>query len=256
MKNRIMLFISIIGEPSHHRVENFTDICPSGLEKDWILQWHSEVVQQHGFDLHSIDICRGDTLPPPEEIDAAIVGGSAHLIDEKRNWLEKLRLWLISYRKLQRPLLGICGGHQLISTRIFNGKFEKRATGTIIGTHNVELTEFGKVHPLMRCLPESPRFHFANFLHVVPSPEMKSQVLATHSESQAIAIDHGGFWYSTQFHPEAKKQMLVNYCTSEENFDPTVYTDNDDGRLLFINFLSIAADYTKQSFLEVELQKQ
>lgn len=236
-----MLFVSILGEPSHHKVENFQVLCTSGLEKDWFFDWHGQSIREFGFELNCIDLCRGETLPPSEEIHSVIVGGSAHLINEKRSWLYDLTQWLKEYRKLHRPFLGICGGHQLVSTRIFNGNFAKRNTGTIAGTYGIELTDKGRKNPLFKGLPDYPRFHFANFLHVIPSAEMADSVLARHTESQAIAIDHGDNWYSVQFHPEATRQMLLCYCREDEDFNPAAYSETHDGPQLFRNFLDIAA---------------
>ena len=74
---------------------------------------------------------------------------------------------------------------------------------------------------------------------------MMDSVLARHSESQAIAIDHGGNWYSVQFHPEATKLMLTCYGKEDNQIDPDTYSENHDGPQLFKNFLYIAEDYYK-----------
>ena len=246
-----LLFISILGESSHYKVENFKELCSSGLEKDWFFEWYRVLVQQYGFELMCIDLCRGDILPHVEDVHAVIVGGSAHLIDEKRQWIYDLLIWLNDYRVLMRPLLGICGGHQLVATRLFNGIFAKRRTGNIAGTIAVDLTEAGRKSPLFLNLPTIPRFHFNNFLHVVPSPEMTDSVLAIQGESRAVAIDHGGYWYSVQFHPEATKQMLVCYSKENDRFDSTVYAEEHNGNQLFENFLSIAEKYYTQKLYSI-----
>ena len=243
MINKKLLFISILGEPSHLNVENFKELCPSGLEKDWFFVWHAKQILDFGFELVCVDLCRQEQLPPPEDIHAVIIGGSAHIINENRRWLRDLIFWLDNYRDLGRPCLGICGGHQLISTRIFNSKLERRKTGTLIGTHPVELTCAGRISPLFNGLSDEPRFHFANFLHVVTSEEFGGTVLARHGESLSIAIDHGGNWYSVQFHPEAMRQMLVCYCREEDGFDPAVYSENHDGPQLFENFMKISQSF-------------
>ena len=75
-----------------------------------------------------------------------------------------------------KPLLGICGGHQLVSTQLEDGFLEGRIGGTLAGTYEIELTQFGRCHP--QGLSSSPRFNFANYLHVVPSEAQQARVLA------------------------------------------------------------------------------
>ena len=48
---RTLLYISMFGERSHYDPEEFRGICPSGLEKDWILEWHGPLAARFGFEL-------------------------------------------------------------------------------------------------------------------------------------------------------------------------------------------------------------
>ncbi len=57
------LFISILGEAEHYEPENFTSLCPSGYERDWVLGWHGGAVAENGLALEGVDICRGEELP-------------------------------------------------------------------------------------------------------------------------------------------------------------------------------------------------
>lgn len=239
--SRTVLFISMMGEREHYRPEEFQDICPSGLEKDWILDWHSPRAEEFGLYMASIDICRGEALPPASSVDGIILGGTLHVIDEDRQWLHDLFRWLGDYRTLQRPLLAICGGHQLLSSRFGSGELVGRAGGTLAGTYKVELTDQGAAHPLFLGLSRRPCFHFANYLHILPSDAQKNSILASQANGPATVIDHGGNWFSCQFHPESRKESWDCYYAQTEPDYVSAYTEEHDGALVMTNFFRIAA---------------
>jgi GMP synthase-like glutamine amidotransferase len=237
-----VLFISMLGEREHFVPELYRDLCPSGLEKDWILDWHGPSAAEFGLEMIAVDICRDDRLPPATAVGTVILGGTLHVIDEDRRWLHDLVEWLQDYRTLGRPLLAICGGHQLLSTRFGNGKLVGRQSGTLAGTCEVELTALGAAHPLFRGLPRRPRFHFANYLHILPSDAQKNGVLATQAGSPAVALDHGGGWFSCQFHPEARKESWDRYYASLDPDYVSAYDVKHDGVRVIENFLGLSGD--------------
>ena len=230
------LFISMLGERVHFRPEEYRSLCPTGLEKDWILTWHGGSAADAGLTLSGVDICRGDRLPDVDDIDRVILGGTMHVVTEDRQWLHDLTSWLRDYRRTKRPLLAICGGHQLLATEFGDGELAGRSDGTLSGTYEIELTANGRTHPLFRGLPETPCFHFANYLHVLPAEIATINVLATQPGSPAIALDHGGNWFSCQLHPESRKQSWDIYYGALDPDYASAYKDEHDGEGLIANF--------------------
>ena len=243
MNKRKLLFVSMLGEDSIYRTGDYRDMCPSGLEKDWILDQLAPVAREFGFELSAIDICRGDPLPPPADVDVVIVGGTAHIVKEKFGWLDDLSGWMREFRSLGRPFLGICGAHQLACLLFENGILAYRNSGTIAGTHAVELTEHARGHPLFAGMSDAPRFHFANYLQILPAADAGGKVLASLGESPAIAVDHGGHWYSCQFHPESSKTMWTCFFKRTPEVDTDAFTENHDGPRMIANFLRIAGQF-------------
>jgi GMP synthase-like glutamine amidotransferase len=241
-----MLFVSMLGEREHYRPEEYQGVCPSGLEKDWVLDWHGPQAAAYGLEMTSIDICRGDPFPPGAGFCGVVLGGTLHVINEDRPWLHDLMRWLRDYRALGRPLLAICGGHQLLSTRFGAGELVGRAEGTLAGTYEVELTERGAGHPLFLDLPRRPRFHFANYLHILPSDAQKNGVLASQPGGPASVLDHGGHWFSCQFHPEARKESWDCYYAGLEPDYVSAYTEQHDGARLMANFFRFSAEPREQ----------
>ena len=120
-----------------------------------------------------------------------------------------------------------------------NGELTARHEGTLSGTYKVQLTEKGKKHPLFFGISESPSFHFANSLHILPSIDQKNCVLATHDNSPALAIDHGNNWFSTQFHPESIRELWDIYYSKRADKYKSKYSDNHEGKKFISNFFSI-----------------
>ena len=230
------LFISMLGERVHFRPEEYRSLCPSGLEKDWILKWHAESAAKAGLTLSSVDICRGDRLPDLNGIERVVLGGTMHVVTEDRQWLRDLTGWLHDYRQTKRPLLAICGGHQLLATQFDDGDLLGRPEGTLSGTHEIKLTADGRGHPLFHGLPQTPRFHFANYLHVQPAETTMTKILATQPGSPAIALDHGGNWFSCQFHPESKKQSWDVYYSALDPSYTSAYAEDHDGERFLANY--------------------
>lgn len=236
-----LLYVSMLGEPDLYDPAAFTALCPSGLERDWVVDWHGATAAAHGFDLWALDICRGEPLPPPEDVDAVILGGTFHSVAEDRVWLDDLSDWLARYRTTGRPLLGICGGHQLLATRMEPGVLLTRPDGPLTGTIEIGLTAAGRAHPLFCGLPARPRFHFGNGQYVDPAPAQMPGVLAIAPAHPVVAFDHGGGWLSCQFHPEARKPEFDCYFSPKDPAYESPYEDIHDGPAVIDNFLALAA---------------
>ena len=232
------LFISMLGEREHIHPKDFISLCNTGKEKDWVVKWHSIIAQDAGYKMFGVDICGGEKLPDLNDVDTVILGGTLHVVTENHKWLNDLREWLRLYRETNRPLLAICGGHQMLSTQFGEGELVGRQNGTLAGTYKVNLTKKGQEHPLFLNMPKSPKFHFANYLHVLPSAYQNKGVLATQDDSPGIAIDHGGNWFSTQFHPESRKKSWDIYYGLQEDRYISNYSNNHEGLKLIKNFFS------------------
>jgi GMP synthase-like glutamine amidotransferase len=241
MPNPKMLYISMLGETSLYNPDDYRSLCPSGLEKDWILAWHSDLAKHYQFDMLSVDIVRGDDLPVPEGIDSVILGGTIHLVLEDKPWLRMLRLWLVEYRKLRRPLLGICGGHQLTAVNFCDGNaLKKRINGPMFGTYEIQLTAAGKDSPLFQNLTGRISFHFANSYHVISHTQVDMTILATTHDSPAVAVDYGDHWYGSQFHPESRRETWECEAKQEPRIDLRRYKIDHDGIQLLENFVNIS----------------
>jgi GMP synthase-like glutamine amidotransferase len=86
---------------------------------------------------------------------------------------------------------------------------------------------------------DDPHFHFANFEHVTAAPS-GATVMAMHEKVPVAALDYGGAWFSTQFHPEASVATLSRAWRGIRPELSRAYTSSDAGVRLIENFIDIA----------------
>ena len=230
-----VLFVSMIGQPGRYDATVYDDLPGGDDEIHWVFLQLRDLGLADRIDYRGVFVCRGEALPDPDEADAVILGGSYHSVHDDLHWQHATRAWLKGYRETGRPLLGICGGHQMIS-EIDGAPVEPVPSGVLAGTQPITLTGEGNNHFLFRGYGPAPEFHFANEEYVAAAPNGAS-VLATRDELPCAALDHGGGWYSTQFHPEATAAgMALSWRPTHPEYADH-YRPLPDGNLLLKNFL-------------------
>lgn len=236
-----VLYISMLCEPSskQHRV---CSAGPAGVDDS---RWFQERLRSAGLDasvdLKAVFIAAGEPLPLPAACRCAVLGGTFNGVHDDKPWQRALRGWLQGYRALNRPLLGICGGHQAM-TVVLGGTVARREHGTAAGTLAVELTESGAAHALFGELAKAPpSFHFGNSDHVTAAPPDAVTLATVPGESPAVAIDYGGGWLSVQFHPESTLPFW-NTCLETGLLQPSSdagYREVGTGARLLANFVAL-----------------
>lgn len=144
--------------------------------------------------------------------DGVILGGSGEydfdggrpLTDEVRieskAIVERLRPLLAYVFAHDVPLLGVCYGHQIVSeylgVPVVNDLDQKK-----VGSHDVCLTEEGKLDPLFTELPERfiGQYGHKDSLSALPPGAV---LLATGPSCKTSALRFGSRIYTLQFHPE------------------------------------------------------
>lgn len=132
-------------------------------------------------------------LPPdPHSFDGVVIGGSRGSVHDPQPWRRRLREWVQAHGDV--PMLGICGGHQLVA-HVNGARVERLA-----------LPQFG-VYPLD--LPDVQGFHGrvvqVHEEHVVDVPP--GAELWARDETCLQALRYPGHRWGVQFHPEFSEDV-------------------------------------------------
>ncbi|MDP2306952.1 MAG: type 1 glutamine amidotransferase [Pseudomonadota bacterium] len=150
-----------------------------------------------------------EPAPDPDGYDGVIVGGSFGSANDREPWRVALEGWLATHRAV--PLLGICGGHQLLA----------RALGGVVDV--APRPQYG-VYPLD--LPGVPGFPGVVLqLHTerVAVPPADAELWAA-DEAGIQALRYGAARWTVQFHPEAD-EALPRYVGRSRGLDDTTWSD-------------------------------
>ncbi len=230
-----LIFLGMLGAPGRYDPVIF-DHLPGGDDE---LLWMRLLLKKLGLldrvDYRGVKVSHGETPPQPEACDGVIVGGSFHSVNERLAWQMATVEWLRRYRAVGRPLLGICGGHQLVCSA-FGETVVPLENGAMAGTFPVRPTEQGRAHALFAGMGPAPAFHFGNGECVARPPE-GATVLAARTEDPVCALDHGGNWLTVQFHPEAETETFSGYWAKHKPENIANYRAVPEAQRLIANFV-------------------
>ena len=201
-----LLYVSEMAEPDMHDLTVYAGLAEGVEDSAWFATRIHELKLAESVAVQSVQVCLGDALPSTDDFDGVVIGGSYHMVSEDRPWQRAILAWLAHAWRAPRPLLGICGGHQLMA-HFFGAAVEPISSGTWSETTPIALTAEGRAHWLFAGMPPQTPYHFACSEHVA-RPPTTATVLAQQNGSPAVALDYGRSWVSVQFHPEMSAEAM------------------------------------------------
>lgn len=151
----------------------------------------------------------GQPLPQTVDADALVVfGGEQSARDDHTHpYLPDLARLMADYTAMDRPVLGICLGSQLLA-RAFGGE-NHLGTAPEFGWVDVTLTKAGRADPVLRHVPETfPIFQWHSDTFTLPDEAVHLAQSPT-APNQAFRI--GRATYGTQFHFEASRSVVEDW---------------------------------------------
>jgi GMP synthase (glutamine-hydrolysing) len=151
----------------------------------------------------------GQPLPQTVDADALVVfGGEQSARDDHTHpYLPDLARLMAAYTAMDRPVLGICLGSQLLA-RAFGGE-NHLGTAPEFGWVDVTLTKAGRADPVLRHVPETfPIFQWHSDTFTLPDEAVH---LAQSPTARHQAFRIGRATYGTQFHFEASRQVVRDW---------------------------------------------
>lgn len=151
----------------------------------------------------------GQALPQTSDADALIVfgGEQAATDDHTHPYLPALAELMAGYTALDRPVLGICLGSQLLA-RAYGGD-NHLGIAPEFGWVDVSLTEAGRADPVLSQVPGTfPIFQWHSDTFTLP-PDAIHLAHSQVARHQAFRI--GRATYGTQFHFEASRAVVRDW---------------------------------------------
>ena len=239
-KTRIF-FIEMMGVPGSYDASVYDHFEDKDNEGEWFVKRYGNA---EDVSIQTRNVCIGEPMPGAEEVDGVVLAGSYNSVHDDTDWQRAVINWFSAVRTSQIPVLGVCGSHQLLG-HFFGGRVVRVKDGPYAGTFRTSLTPAGRNSPLFAGIEDLDSFHYANGEHLAVVPT-GATLLAHTAEIPVAALDFGGQWYSTQFHPEASAETLG---TIWRNSSPELcdnYSDIDAGDLLVSNFFNIVRRHTEK----------
>lgn len=162
----------------------------------------------HDLDYRTVAVFEDKPLPAPGEIDAVLVTGSPAMVSHRADWSERTAGWLKRVVDANRPVLGVCYGHQLLAHAL-GGRVGPNPHGRQIGTVKVTLDADGD--PLLGDLGGARCFQTTH-IEVVLEPAAGTRMLASTPADPhyAFRLDGRDVW-GVQFHPEFSAEIMTGY---------------------------------------------
>ncbi len=95
-------------------------------------QMFTRLLDGHGYDFTIYSVVDNEFPDGPEAADGWLITGSKHGAYEDHDWIEPLEDLIRAIRDANRPLVGVCFGHQIIAQAL-GGKVEKFDGGWAVG---------------------------------------------------------------------------------------------------------------------------
>lgn len=151
----------------------------------------------------------GQPLPQTVDADALVVfGGEQSARDDHTHpYLPELARLMADYTAMERPVLGICLGSQILARAY--GAENHLGTAPEFGWVDVALTDAGRADPVLSQVPASfPIFQWHSDTFSLPEGAVH---LAQSPTARHQAFRIGRATYGTQFHFEASRSVVQDW---------------------------------------------
>lgn len=156
-----------------------------------------------------VEVYRDEPLPSVSAFHGVIVSGSSAMVTERVAWSERTADWLRAVMAAERPLLGICYGHQLIAHAL-GGEVAYNPRGYEAGTIQVHLHPEATTDRLFQGLP-NPLAAYAVHAQTVLKLPPQAVCLSHSAQDQHQAFRVGECCWGVQFHPEFDSHIMRHY---------------------------------------------
>ena len=206
-----------------------------GCAPDWIM----ELLQNKDCRFKWVKSYKRENVVHTEG-DAWIITGSPRSVYDELDWMLDMEDKIRNAQHHNKPVLGICFGHQLIA-KSFGGRVEFNPQGWELGAYPIELTERGLKSRILSGFNNHPIVYQSHGDCVIVLPENAVELALNNKGNQAFTIHEN--MYGVQFHPEfswdiIKKYVSVRSASGVIVDDPSV-PESNQGKAALHNFIDL-----------------
>ncbi|MEH6473559.1 MAG: glutamine amidotransferase [Halopseudomonas sp.] len=181
-----------------------------------------------GLDAESLCIheAYGSTpLPDLRHFCGVAITGAHSMVTDGDSWIEPLQSWLCQAAALDKPILGVCYGHQLLG-QAFGGLSGHHPGGPEVGTVAITCSTTADSDVLLNNLPKTFAAHVTHHQTILKLPD-NAVILAANPHDPHQAVRFGNKVWGVQFHPEFSTAVTRDYVNQQRDIlteydqDPT-----------------------------------
>lgn len=177
------------------------------------IDWISSFLNDKSLDISINHIYKNENFNH-SEYDAWIITGSASSVLDSNQWISTLKDKIIYAYNNSIPILGICFGHQIISSAL-GGKVEKNKKGWELGSFKVNFNRYGRDSLLFKNIDFNDYFYFSHEDIVLKLPQDAIELASNNMGLQSYSINNK--IYGVQFHPEFSLEIAQKYVQIRYN---------------------------------------
>ena len=219
--------------------------CGPGLENVRNEFGHSYQWVQNSCNISDVNFFQSNAykgdFPALEDGDGWIITGSSKSAYDDIEWIVELEMLIKRAYEVQKSILGICFGHQLIAQAL-GGLVEKNKKGWELGSSNININQQGLDSPIFKNILCDDSFYMSHKDVVVRLPAEAIELASNDKGNQAYSI--GDSIYGVQFHPEfpysvAKKYAAIRHAKGIIDNNPLIVESKTSQDIInnFINNL-------------------
>ena len=174
------------------------------------------------------------------DYDAFIITGSKYSVYDDFEWISNLKNFINSIISINKPILGICFGHQILATCL-GGTVLKNPKGWELGSYNISLTKDGLENPLFNQIENNEVFYESHQDVVTMLPKGAVELAFTEKSNQSFS--YNDMIYGVQFHPEftydVTRKLMDLRIEKGISVDSNILNKSVKGEIILNNFINI-----------------
>ncbi|MFT5721590.1 MAG: GMP synthase-like glutamine amidotransferase [Motiliproteus sp.] len=178
-----------------------TGITPDDLLDDFgtyagmVTELFTAVGCEYRFE--TFDVRDGEFPASAQDCDGWVITGSKCNVYQQLDWMLRLKTLIVEIYQAQKPMLGICFGHQIIA-EAFGGRVDKYPGGWGVGLHRYQLV--GE-NPLFTPVDQGFTLNAMHQDQVLDKPD-NAEVVAESEFCRYAALRYDNRILTLQAHPE------------------------------------------------------